>query len=44
LIKDTHNINDTTATVMAQTENLEIKDTWWCWAKAEKEGTSSLKV
>ncbi|CAK9867223.1 unnamed protein product [Sphagnum jensenii] len=27
LIKDRHNINDTTATVMAQTENLEIKDT-----------------
>ncbi|CAM6003752.1 unnamed protein product [Sphagnum balticum] len=27
LIKDRHNISDTTATVMAQTENLEIKDT-----------------
>jgi hypothetical protein len=27
LIKDRHDINDTTATVMAQTENLEIKDT-----------------
>jgi hypothetical protein len=27
LIKDRHNINDATTTVMAQTENLEIKDT-----------------